>query len=203
MPIDQIGTAGIANGAIVAADLAAGVPTRAQLPAGCILQVAYGSLGTSFVGTGVAGATNYWVDVTGLSATIIPTSASSRIFIYTNMYIGVSTTAAGYQQQFRILRNGATVSALMGTSESGRPPVTGRVNAYSSDTASLQYRMQMLSGLQMDTPATTSSLTYSIQLRGYSGTPTVYVNRAQTYQALTDDYDGVPLSTITLIEVAG
>lgn len=180
-----------------------GTVNALRLPAGTILQVLQGSLNTSFTGTGVSGATNYWVTVTGLSVTITPTSATSKILVNVDMYVGLSTTSNGYQQQYRILRNSSAPSALLGSAEGGRQGVTGQINMYGGQTTTdIQYRMGFLGGRHLDSPATTSALTYEVQLRGYSGTPTVYVNRSQAFQAGGSDYDGVPLSTITVMEIA-
>lgn len=192
MPISTLGPNALASSSV----------TRPKIGyAGAVLQVVHGSLGTSFTGTGIAGATDYWVTVTGLSATITPTSTSSRILITVQMYVGADTTASGYQQQFQILRNGTAPSSLIGSAEGGRAGVTGRINLYAN--AGLTYSMAVLSSTNLDSPASTSALTYSIQLKGYSGSPTVYVNRAATFQNGGSNYDGVPLSTITLMEIAG
>jgi len=170
---------------------------------GGILQAVYASLGSSFTATGLVGA-NYWVDLTGLSASITPTSTSSRIMIITNIYMGMTATSGGYQQLYRILRNSSTVAGLMGTSEGGRDGSTGRTNHYGSQTLTdIAYRMFMMSGTHIDSPASTSALTYSIQIRSYSSAPVVFVNRASTFQAGGTDYDHVPLSTMTLLEIAG
>jgi hypothetical protein len=177
--------------------------TSAGIPKSAIINVVTASLQSTFVGTGVAG-NNYFVNLTGLSATITPESTTSRILIYTNLYLGVTTTALGYQQGFRILRNGGTVNSLLGNSEGGRPQVSGTINNYGAggSATNQQYRVSMLTGLHQDSPATTSALTYSIQLRGYTGSPVLYVNRSQAFQASGSDYDHVPVSTLVLMEVA-
>jgi len=166
---------------------------------GSILQVVHTELTTSFSGTSTQTGTGYYVDVTGLNATITPSSASNKILIYTNMYLGCSTVSGGvggYQQHFRIKRNGTRV--ILGAGEGGRPTSTGRVNMYNMNT----YSMAMFTGVHYDSPASTSSLTYQIELGGYSVTPVVYVNRSETYQVLANDYDSTPVSTLTLMEVA-
>jgi hypothetical protein len=166
---------------------------------GNILQVVHSQLTTSFSGTSTQTGTGYYIDVTGLSASITPTSTSSKILILTNMYVGASATNGGYQQHFRIKRNGTPV--ILGTSEGGRPTSTGRINQYNSDT-DVQYRMTSFNGVHYDSPASTSALTYQIELGGYSGSPIIFVNRPSTWQASANDYDSIPVSTLTLMEVS-
>lgn len=166
---------------------------------GSILQVVHTQLTTSFSGTSTQTGTGFYIDVTGLNATITPSSASNRILILTNMYIG-KTTTSGYQQHFRIKRNGTAI--ILGAGEEGRPTSTGRINMYSSDTTSGQYQMVSFNGVHYDYPASTSALTYQIALGGYSGSPIVYVNRPETWQAQANDYDSTPVSTLTLMEVS-
>ena len=163
---------------------------------GSILQVIHTELTTSFTGTSVQTGTGYYIDVTGLSATITPTSTTSKILIFTNMYIGKTTVADGYQQHFRIKRNGTAV--ILGTGEGERPTSTGRINLYGAGT----YFMSQLSGVHYDSPASVSALTYQIALGGYSGSPIVYVNRSETFQVAANNYDSTPVSTLTLMEVS-
>lgn len=163
---------------------------------GSILQVIHTELTTSFTGTSVQTGAGYYIDVTGLSATITPTSTSSKILIFTNMYIGKTTVTVGYQQHFRIKRNGTAV--ILGSGEGGRPTSTGRISLYENST----YTMFQLSGVHYDSPASVSALTYQIALGGYSESPIVYVNRQETFQVSANDYDSTPVSTLTLMEVS-
>jgi hypothetical protein len=164
---------------------------------GSILQVVHTQLTTSFSGTSTQTGTGYYIDVTGLSATITPTSSSNKILILTNMYIGNTTASSGYQQHFRIKRNGTAI--ILGAGEGGRPTSTGRINMYSFTT----YSMMQFSGVHYDSPSSTSALTYQIALGGYSGSPIVYVNRSETWQNSANNYDSTPVSTLTLMEVSG
>jgi hypothetical protein len=119
------------------------------------------------------------------------------------MYIGVTTTNSGYQQTYRLKRTigGTTTFPILGDAEGGRPRATGRINHYVA-AGTLQYQMSMMSGTHQDSPATTSAITYQVQLGGYSGSPIVYLNRSETWQVSANDYDNVPVSTITLMEIA-
>jgi hypothetical protein len=168
---------------------------------GSILQVVHTQKTNSFSGTSTQTGSGFYIDVTGLSATITPTSTNSKILILTNMYIGKTTAGGGgYQQHFRIKRNGTAI--ILGDGEGGRPTSTGRINTYSTDTTSGQYQMTMFSGVHYDSPASTSALTYQIALGGYTASPVVYVNRSETWQNSANDYDSTPVSTLTLMEVS-
>ena len=161
-----------------------------------VLQIVSTNKTSSFVGTSVAVSGGYFVDVTGMAATITPTSSTSKILIMMSMYVGVSQAASGYQQNVRIRRNSSY--PIIGDLEGVRPRVSARINMYSLN----QYSMQVLSGSWLDSPATTSALTYQVEMGGYSGTPIVYVNRQENYQQSSNDYDGLPVSSITLMEIA-
>jgi hypothetical protein len=177
--------------------------TRQSMPAGSILQVVHVSKTNTFAGTSVPDNGGYFIDVTGMSATITPSSSTSKILVIADMYVGVTNTAGGYQTTYRLKRtiSGVTTFPILGDTEGGRPRATGRINQYLATTAA-QYQMSMMSGTHQDSPDTTSAITYQVQLGGYSGGPAVYLNRSETFQAQANDYDNVPVSTITLMEIA-
>ena len=184
-------------------DVASRGITRGSMPAGAILQVVHVSKTNTFVGTSVVDNGGYFIDVTGLSATITPSSSTSTILIITDMYMGVTNTAGGYNQTYRLKRTigGTATFPILGDVEGGRPRATGRINQYQG-AGTVQYSMAMMSGTHQDSPATTSAITYQVQLGGYSGGTVVYLNRSETFQAQANDYDNVPVSTITLMEIA-
>ncbi len=180
-----------------------GVPTGGS---GGIIQVTHGKLSDTFAADGVVG-NDYWVNV-GLAATITPRYSTSNILIMVNMYIGKDETNAAYQQQYRIIKDGSTVASLYGNPGTTHG-VTGRINGYNTNTpadggnVSNRYQMNMLSGNHIETNVgTTNAVTYRVDLRGYSSSPGVYVNRQNTFQAQGTNYDGVPQSTITLMELS-
>jgi len=168
---------------------------------GSILQVVHTTLGTGFSATSVSNNGGYYVDITGLNATITPSSSANRILILTSLYIGKTTAAGGYQQAFRILRNGTPVQ--QGAGEGSRPQASGSINAYQSPDSGSTYQMFMLTGVHYDSPGATSAFTYQIQLGGYSGSSVVYLNRAENWQASAGNYNTTPLTTLTLMEVSG
>jgi hypothetical protein len=148
-----------------------GVPTRAQLPAGSVLQVVNATYGTL-----VSSTTNSYVD-TGLTATITPTSASSKILVLVSQN-GVSKTSVFAADIGLILLRGATT--ITGISLSWGYGLSSRID---DNTLSTCY---------LDSPATTSATTYKTQFKNSDAAGTVYLQ-----------YNGTnAVSTITLMEIA-
>lgn len=170
------------------------------LGAGTVLQVVHGTLSTTFVGTSIADNGGYFIDVSNLSATITPKAASSKILITLSMYIGTTTASSGYQHSYRLKKivGGVSSFPVLGDAVGGRPRTTGRINLYGMNT----HTMAFMGGTHQDSPNTLSAVTYQVQLGGYSSSPIVYVNRSEGSQVLANDYDTIPVSTITLMEIA-
>ncbi len=173
---------------------------RAVTYPGAVLQVVYVTKTDTFVGTSVPDNGGYFIDVTGMSASITPTSASSKILIMTSIY---GNTQYGYNFSYRLKRTigGTTTFPILGTSEGGRPVTTGRSSGYSSTEGF--YSTHNTGGIHQDSPNTTSAIIYQVQLGGYGGGPVVYLNRSNAFQVNANDYDTIPVSTITLMEIAG
>ena len=178
--------------------------TRGSMPIGSVLQVVHTTKTSTFTGTSVLDNGGYFLDVTGLSATITPSLSTSKILVMVTMYTGVSATASGNQQSYRLKRTigASTAFPILGDAEGGRPRATGRTNSYNTTAAVVTYRMVSFAGTHQDTPGVTSAITYQVQLGGYTGSTVVYLNRAETFQFSANDYDTVPVSTMTLMEIA-
>jgi hypothetical protein len=189
---------------IEAASLASGIPARTNLPSGTVLQVVHTAKTSTFSGTSVADNGGYYIDVTGLSASITPTTSTSKILVFANLYVGSTATGGGYQQTYRLKRtiNGTTTFPILGDLEGSRSRATGRLNLYNNASGTVTYRMAMHNGVHHDSPSTVSAITYQVQIGGYSGASVVYLNRAETFQAAANDYDAIPVSTLTLMEIA-
>lgn len=128
-----------------------------------------------------------FVDVTGLSATITPTSASSTVLVMVNCKF---TNNNSYSCIAILLRGATNVGG--GTASGNRPSAIIGPNSTS---------LGIDSGttIFVDTPATTSATTYKVQGRVDNANGTFYVNRS------SDDSDNAArprmASTITLIEI--
>ncbi len=191
MPISQINTNSIANGAVVAADLAAGA-ARANFGAGAVLQVVQVVKTDAFAGTPGA----VWADVSGLSVAITPSSTSSRILIIVDLK-GSGTSNSSIIRS-RLLRNGSAI--YVGDASSNRPRSLGQF--YVGGASDNGFYLAQIGGTFVDSPATTSAVTYNLQIGADDTTRTVYVNRTNNDRD-TIYYDSRSASSITLLEIAG
>ena len=177
MPISQIG-----NNSIAAA---AGIATS-KLGAGAVLQVVQ----TVKTDTFSTSSTSF-TDITGLSVSITPTSSSNKIMVLFDVANGGQATVAVL---LRLLRNGSTVYG--GDAYSGAP--NGISQNYVG--ASGDYFLLRTAGCFLDSPATTSSVTYKIQMLTTSAV-TAYINRTTADRASTI-YDIRAASSVTVMEIA-
>ena len=117
--------------------------------------------------------------ITGLEATITPTSASSKILVLAQVRYGHAT--AGDQVSLNIYRGGSAVGAGTDNLFVGSRPAAA--TAVCEPTA-----------VYVDSPNTTSATTYDVRVRVNSGTGTI--NRRGS------DTNAEGTCTLTLIEVA-
>ena len=157
----------------------AGISTT-KLGTGSVLQVVQTFKSDSFN----ASSSTTYTDITGLSVSITPSSASSKILILCT--VGFSTTGDGLLQLLR----GSTV--IGSSSVSGTPADNGYAFLSTSISASLPLCINFL-----DSPNTTSSTTYKIQGKIFQGGFSFSVNRR------TGDTIFGGSSTITAMEIAG
>lgn len=154
-----------------------------QLPVGSILQVVQGSV-SGTAGTPYFSTTSNAFTNTGLSATITPTSSSSRILVLVSANIWivrVGTVDAGCGIGLR--RNSTSIleSSFAGIYLYAAGATTQTLGSYSA----LNY---------LDSPATTSATTYHF-------TMSAYTNNGGTQAILNYNFSSPTTSTITLIEV--
>ena len=164
-----------------------GAVTSAKLSSGKILQV----VSTTKTDVFTASATDTWHDVTGLTAAITPSSASSKILV-TGHVMGCSQDASNDRRFYVLLLRGTTVVG-QGDSSSSRLQVHNSSfsdNGANNATVPINY---------LDSPSSTSELTYKIQVR--DDTSGVRVNAAPG-DSDSNTYARA-VSTITLMEVAG
>ena len=152
------------------------------LPAGSVLQVVQG------LTTDSASTTSTIFTNAGLSASITPSSTSSKILIIVNTVIGQSN----FQKRVHLKLTGGNTATYIGDAGTGvesAVTVVSRVtDAYGMMPTSMQY---------LDSPATTSAITYQVQWRVESDTG--YMNKPATLDAQGAN----TASTIVLMEIAG
>jgi hypothetical protein len=167
-----------------------GIP-KAAMPAGTVLQV----LSTTKTDTFSTTSTSF-VDVTGLSVSITPTSSTSKILVFFNVYTSANQNAAS--APVRLLRDSTAID--IGDAASSRPRVSGVF--YTGDVSvSIQASIGVTSNTFLDSPATTSATTYKMQMASANGSVTMYVNRTSADRDATT-YDPRTASSITVMEIA-
>jgi len=160
----------------------AGVPTGGG---GGIVQIVQDVLDTTASFTSLAYQTQTFTD-TGLSATITPTSTSSKIYVLATIYH--ASQASTNTARFNLVR-GSTNIAQPANSPAGSATSINYLNTISMITTPISF---------LDSPSTTSATTYKIQISfDVPGSNiTHYINR---YHG-ADLFNGI--STLTLMEVS-
>jgi hypothetical protein len=206
MPLSTIGANQIASGAVdttqlasnavTNAKLASGAVTAGDLPSGSVLQVVqdYKTDASSYAGSGVYH--------TIMSANITPVSTNSKILISSDVSYGYAGGELQYEWIFYFERTISGGSATkIGEADGANLRETGAFQPIGLDNVlDEQVNVGTVSGCFLDTPSTTSQITYALKFRSH--TNTFYINRSVT------DYDGTGFgkrltSNFTLMEIAG
>ncbi len=133
-------------------------------------------------------------DVTGLTATITPSSNSSKILILLDLNMGLGNSSTGNRIAATLYKGGSKLDASTGDTSGS----TARVTAMGA--TSNNEKSDGINSCFLDSPATTSATTYSVRLRhGRGATCNVYINRPDTMYDF--DYGHKCASSITLMEV--
>lgn len=136
--------------------------------------------------------TTTWTDVTGLSASITPSATSSKILVLASVAIG----SAGDFAYIRLLRDSTVID--IGDTASNRVRVTGAIGYSGGDQP---YNMDQVPVMYLDSPSTTSAVTYKFQLRSGSSNFLVAINQTGSDRD-TSNYEWRTPSNIVLMEVA-
>ena len=126
--------------------------------------------------------------ISGLSVSITPSSTSNKVLVHYS--ISVSCNNYG---MFNLRRAGSEI--LRGDADGNRTRCTFESGVMN------QYEMQICSGTFLDSPSSTSALTYDIQCATPdSSSSELFINRYKTDN--NSSYVGRATSTITVMEVA-
>jgi len=156
------------------------------LSAGHVVQVVQGVKTSTSVLTSTS-----FVDI-GLSATITPTTTSSKILVSVQLW-GYS---GFYIAPNRLMRNTTEIGAAP---TAGNRPTTALPFALPPNTDG---SMTVAAVSILDSPSTTSSVTYKVQsAKRADGSESSYVNRSEQDRDTTS-YDPRTVSYITLMEIA-
>ena len=148
---------------------------KAALPSGCILQVLQTVVSTAQSSSGGTPA------AVGLDVSITPTSSSNKILVSVNVFIGGSQTA---NESLYVYRGDTALG--------GKRFCVVRIG----QDAQAEYQCVPVSWSYLDSPATTSSTTYSFRFS--TNYLNVYLNRPANQAG----FSNILISTITVQEVA-
>jgi hypothetical protein len=175
LTLDGNGTMTVGNGDITG--LVAGALPSTVIGTGAVLQV----VSTTKTDTFSTASTSF-VDLTGLSVSITPTSTTSKILVFVATNYGPSATSG--LSVFNLVRDSTNISQ-----PATAPTYAGTAVPYINlADGCMPFGFNFL-----DSPATTSSTTYKVQVKMNTGT--LYVNRRLST-------DTVSTSTITVMEIA-
>ena len=133
-------------------------------------------------------------DITGLSVSITPTRADSKILV---MYsVNTGATEGGYNGAINLFRDSTQI--YLGDAASNRPRISNFISI-SNTGGGTDYNMVNASGQHLDSPSTTSAVTYKLQAKTM-GTGAFYIGRSKN----DGDQDYIPRtpSSITVMEVS-
>ena len=159
----------------IAATQLTGTIAASALPAGSVLQVVNGTYATL-----VSTSTSTFV-TTGLTASITPRSASSKILVFANV-VGVGKQTGNASVMLRLYRGASSITGFEDTA------------GYTATTASNM--IGSCSTTYLDSPATTSSTTYTVYFASSA-------NNAQAQVQYWGANQANSTSTITLMEIQG
>jgi len=134
-----------------------------------------------------------FTDITGLSVSITPTSSSNKVMVMVS--VGGASMDQGGAEAFRLVRGSTAIG--VGTASGNRQATSWRDFNGSTD-GNVAYGGYCFTFL--DSPATTSSTTYKLQMIVQGGTG--YINRSPSDTDTSAAYGTRPASTITVMEIA-
>lgn len=159
--------------------------------AGAVLQVVQAVKTDTFTTSSTS-----FVDVTGLSVSITPTSTSSKILVFYSTSMGINR-GDQYSGGLRLVRNSTAI--YVGDASGSRIQASNWAWGYPTVTG--YYCIFTLSGSFLDSPATTSATTYKLQAASGYTSETVSINR----DGRNDNFSGTGVvpSQITVMEIEG
>ena len=193
--IGGLAVGGLPDGIVDADMLAANAVTAGKLASGVggkILQV----VSTTKTNSQSTSSVNSYVDIAGFSLSITPSSTSSKIFVQIALqHGGENNSFLG----FKVYRDSTAIGLNGGGDAAGNVSVVSFGGGQGQDNDN--YRVRGLAWQHLDSPNSTSSLTYKIQFCSLYYGYTVYINRPHLFDT-TNYYTALGSSSFTLMEVA-
>ena len=188
--ITGISVGGLPDGIVDTDMIAAKAATSPKLGNGSVLQVVSQDKTTAFSTT-----SNSFVDVTGLSVSITPSSSSNKILVFIDLKWGQSTDDGEFFA--RAVRDSTAVYVGTGSTGNRTPCFFG----IEDTNAGSRFQLNQASAVFLDSPSTTSSTTYKVQVKCHAASgQTVPINRVN--DDTNHNYNAAAASSITVMEVA-
>tara|TARA_B100000575_G_scaffold247605_1_gene213132 strand:- start:191 stop:718 length:528 start_codon:yes stop_codon:yes gene_type:complete len=134
-------------------------------------------------------------NVTGLTVNITPSSTSSKIYVIATLQVSVHA----YHLTFRIARGGSTI---VEPSAAGNR-MLGMAHIYGHSSYNDHYNIESKVMQVLDSPSSTSEITYSVQGRNAYNPNTTGLVVNSTNNDGDASYNSRVISTITAMEIAG
>jgi hypothetical protein len=128
--------------------------------------------------------------ITGLNATITPSSTSSKVLVWVSVSVASSSNTAA--TVLRLMRDSTAIG--VGDAAGSRQQATLRGGAAFGATSA---------STVLDSPNTTSAVTYSVETAAHVSGGSTFINRDNADTNNTTFSNGRTISSITLMEVAG
>ena len=169
----------------------------ANAPTGCIINVLSTTITTALdLGSVSSGGE---VQVTGLTVAITPKTTSSKMLLMYNV-MG-SKSGIGGMANLKLVRDSTAIGVAIGLN-SNQLALTAGFDQYSNTSGEYNENTVISSGTFLDSPSTTSEVTYKIFMVNVSTTSrNIYINRTVNDGDLVYNVRGT--STLTVMEVAG
>ena len=135
-----------------------------------------------------------FADLSGLSVSITPASASNKILVSCNIHVSGRQDSF---QAFKVFRDSTAIG--LGTAGSSNQ-TNASFGTQCINTGSAQYGLRTGNFEFLDTPSSTSALTYKIQWASVYQSYTSYINRP--YSVNDQTFNTYASSSITVYEVA-
>ena len=171
------------------ADTYAFTGTVTGISAGKVLQVVQ-TVKTDTFST----SSNTFTAITGLSAAITPAATSNKVLVRATIIVSGSN-ANGYGG-IALYRGGSVISGAVGASPSSRIATTTANSRVPTGATAKTLSFEFL-----DSPSSTSALTYQPYMRRGAETVTLYINQNGAESDNTNHFRSI--STITLMEIEG
>ena len=192
--ITGVAVGGLPDGIVDADMLAANAVTSGKLASGVggkILQVVQ-----TFKTDAFSRSSTSFGDITGMNVSITPASTSNKILI--TCHLSVGTNGNGYAG-FRLLRDSTNIGHSTALDSQNSANTRDSAFAFGDESSQATYKLNTVSYSFLDTPSSTSSLTYKLTVRTWSST-TFRLNRPQSIGNAA--YTMAGTSSITATEVS-